>query len=368
MEVTVRWTSPNAGPIAVDVGWRSIRVVQLRKGTGRSREADMSVVAAASAELDADQATDIDALRRHLSSLLSNRRFSGRDVVTCVPSGAVELKNIRLPVMPDAELESAVAFEVGDRFGGGAGKVTMRYLRAGMVGGAEGKQQEVIVLGARQDAIDARLDLLMRLGLRVVGMEPAFNAFFRPFERYLRRASDVEQSNAYVDIGGLGSRIIVTRGSEILFVKACPVGGAMLDERVAKGLSIDQVAAAELLRRCLYGEGVSEEDQQKVHEAIRPALEQLGKEIGLCLRYCAVTFRGDRPDQIVCGGRDAGAEAVRTVLAEVTRMPVEAADAFRGIDCGPAFGGDAPQPWAWNIAVGMALRRRRPAAVEASAA
>ena len=362
------WTKPNVGPIAVDIGWRSIRVLQMRKGASRGTDADMSLLDARSVELDPHDATNPDTLRRHLADLLSGGRFSGRDAVTAIPSAEIEIKNIRLPVMPEQELEAAVAFEAGDRFAA-EGKATMRFLCAGLIGGPEGNQQEIIVLGARQDAVDARLDLLTRAGLRVVGMEPSFNALFRPFERYLRRASDAEQSNAYVDIGGLGSRIIVTRGVEVAFVKTCPVGGAMLDERVAQRLSLDQASAAELRRNCMRDTDVSDSERKEVHEAIRPALEQLGKEIGLCLRYCAVTFRGDRPDMVVCGGSEAGGDVVQRFLSEVTHMPVETADAFRDIDCQNVFGSQgAERPWDWSVAVGLGLKRRRLAATEASAA
>jgi type IV pilus assembly protein PilM len=302
-------------------------------------------------------------VRSKLAKVLREQKFIGKCAVTSLPSSDVEIKSMRLPNMPEAELAPAVAFEARERFRDLAEDVVLRSIPVGRVGRAGDEQQEVIVLAASKAAIDGRLKLLTELGLVVAGMEPAANSFFRPFERFLQRASDAPRSNAFVDLGGRGSRIIIAQGGNIVFLKTCPVGGEVFDDLVAQALSIAPRRAGALRRRCLQAEGDSpvQSDRASVMEAVKPALDQLGKEIGLCLRYFAVTFRGERPERLTCGGSEVTSPAVLDHLAEVVQMPVEVGEPWRGIDCRGLFS-DAdlasglPE---WTAAVGLALKDTR---------
>ncbi len=352
----MRWKTDQVGPIAIDFGARALRVLQVRRcGRGGS----FQVTAARSRPVEPGSGTDAAVLGSKLASMLAGKDFSGRAAVTCLASADLDVKNMRLPTMPEAELAAAVEFEVGERFGSTGGETVTRFLPAGRVGGEGGSQQEVILLAASTSSIDARLRLLTDAGLKVTAIEPPANAFFRPYERFLRRASDAQQTNAFVDLGARGSRVIITRGSEIVFFKTCPVGGDALDEAVATKLSIELNNAATLRRRCLAGESSSAVEAHRfdVVEAIRPPLQQLGKEIGLCLRYYAVTFRGARPEQVACGGSEAGWSDVREWLSDTVQLPMVVGGAFRGVEVGPlgklAAGGELCE---WNTAIGLALR------------
>ena len=117
-----------------------------------------------------------------------------------------------------------------------------------------------------------------------------------------------------------------------MFVKAIEVGGRHLDERVAQELSME-LTQAQALRRHLITAEHSQLDNQldsqldsqqlidpeqitAVGQALRPTIDQLGREIGLCLRYCAVTFRGQRCDSVTCIGGEALSNTLLEQLSE----------------------------------------------------
>jgi len=78
---------------------------------------------------------------------------------------------------------------------------------------------------------------------------------------------------------------------------------------VADRLSVDLPKASELRRQDVAArsdgaEPTGEIDAtsvEAVNAVVRAGWEQLGKEISLCLRYYAVTFRGHRPDVVMLG-------------------------------------------------------------------
>lgn len=362
------WNRQNVGPIGIDIGARSIRALQLRR-----RSDALVVTAAAEASFTADAAQDADAIKAALRKVLAHGRFIGKFAATSLPADSVELRSIRLPNMPEAELEAAAAFEARERFPNLQDDYEIRTLPAGEVGrdGAQ-KQQEMIVLAARRSAIDARLKLLTDLGLLVTGLEPGTNAFFRPFERFMQRAADATEANAFVDLGLRSARVIITRGREVVFLKACPFGGEVLDEAVAERLSLSVQKAGDLRRRCWSGEddALAGEQVAEIAEAVRPTIEQLGKEISLCLRYYGVTFRGERPESVTCGGSEARYAQLLETLSKATQMPFRVGHALRSVSSGTAFDAETlatglPE---WTTAMGLALRDKDGEQKEAQAA
>ncbi len=353
----MNWRQHNRAPIGLDIGAASVRGVQLRR-KGRSWE----VLAAGEVALAGVGDAGRDSVRDAVRQVLREHGFRGRRVVVGLPSGAIEIKNMRLPQMPEAELLAAAEFEARERFQD-FGDVIIRALPAGLVGRAGEEQQELIVLAARKDAVEARLRMLTDLGLTVEGMEPTFSAFFRPFARFLQRSADADTTNACVDVGMRGAHVIVARGPEIVFVKACPVGGEAFDRAVADALQLPLAQARTLRRRCLADERAAPAEVEQVKAALQAPLEQLGREIGLCLRYYAVTFRGDRPEQVACGGSEAAYGVIRAGLSESTGLPVETSDCLRGIAAGAIFNESemATGLPGWTTAVGLALHGGRSA-------
>jgi Tfp pilus assembly PilM family ATPase len=272
-----------------------------------------------------------------------------------------------------------VRYEAIERVAGLDEEAEIRFLPAGSVAAGAGSQQEVIVLAAAAPAIRRRLELLAELHLESVGIDAPVCAVFRPFERYLRRTDDREQVNVFADIGWSGTRIIVSRGDRIAFTKSFEEGGAKFDQRISESLSVDLTEAAELRRQAATprpaDDGAASRPEAKaadlaetVRAAMRPGLEQLGKEIGLCLRYYAVTFRGRRPDTITCVGGESLDPYTLELLSEVTGLPCRVGFPLRSMSDITVVAGENPDgPLAdWATVAGLALKPVVPAAVRAA--
>jgi Tfp pilus assembly PilM family ATPase len=357
------WRRQHTGPIGIDVGARCVRAVQLCE-----RADGCAVLAAAVVELPKGGERDPAVLRATIGKMLTSHGFRGKNVTVALPSGALQIKTVRLPPMPEDELLAAGAFEARERFGD-LHDAVLRVLPAGMAHRAGDDQHELIVLAARGDAVDAHLNVFTGLGLTVVAMEPGTQAFFRPFARFLERAEDAQRAHAFLDMGVRGSRIIIARGCEIAFLKNCPIGGEALDRAVAESLDMTVEQSASLRRRVLSPNAASDPQAEAATDAIGPVLDQLGKEISLCLRYYAVTFRGDRPQDLIGGGGEFAFSQVAHRLALATQLNVRVGAALRGIAGGERLGVATelglPE---WTTAVGLALYERKRARKDAKAA
>jgi len=308
-----------------------------------------------------------------VAEMLAEGHIVGRDVITALNWEDLQVRNLRIPQMPEEEIEPVIQFEAAERFGLDPTNSEVRYMLAGDVRQGTEVKQEVIAFAVSQSIVDAHLAMLAKLGLNPVALDAGPCAVFRSFERFLRRDEDANEVNVYVDLGYSASRIVVARGPNIIFFKAIPIGGRRFDELVSEQLDLSPADATQLRFRwhrqhvaALTGQSdqlsdddrVGEDLQQALIEALRPALEQLAKEISLCLRYCSVTFRGMRTQSVTAVGGEACNRDILRVLSDLTNVPFHIGKAMKNIGAEGEFGGSdrrTGQP-EWAVAVGLAMK------------
>lgn len=266
-----------AGPIAIDFGFHAVRMMQMAGAANRFRVAvqDSHVHRTRPRGEALHAAEMVESVR----AMLRRRRFRGKAVVTALPVKDLMVKNIRLPQMPEEEMETAVRFEALDRIAGLDADAEVRFAPAGSLPGRDDGQQEVIVFAARGESVRAHLHMIDALGLESVGIDVPSLAALRPFLRKLRRGQDREHVTALADLGRAGMRFTIARGAQATFTKFFDLAAEKID------------------------------------------WDQLGKEIGLCLRYHAVTFRGQRPEQVTCVGGEALDAAALEFLSHAVGTP-----------------------------------------------
>ncbi len=354
----------NHYPIAIDVGASSLKLLQLTDANGKP-----ALQAAAQYDLSAsphDSSDYLEALHHALIDARKRAPFIGRKAVVSLNSGEFQMKSLRLPQMPADELASAIEFEAQDRFELGGKPAQFRHLAAGEVRHGNEIKEEVLVFATPDEIVEQRMKLVASVGLEPIAVDLAPCALARGFVRFLRRADDTNAVNAFVDVGWRGTFIVITKGMELVFIKTVDIGGSVFTDAVARALNLDAKQALELrVKRIAANAGRRTQDQgtfaldmdAAVHDALRPRLEQLVKDIQLCLRYYAVTFRGQRPDSLTFVGGEALEPSLLKIVSEEIDVPCMVGHPLRGIANLGALdtGRQAAHP-AWAVACGLALR------------
>jgi len=230
------------------------------------------------------------------------------------------------------------------------------------------------MMAAPDDVIEDHLALLGEMGLQPEHIEAEPVALFRVLERYLRRGSDVDAVSVLADIGVRGTRVMVGRGREVVFTKFIDIGGRRMTEAVGRQLNLDYDDARQMRQRAgewedggshgrRGGDQTSGRDRGSVgwtiRDAMRSEVETLCSEIALCLRYCSVTFRGLRPDNIVLTGGEACDPLTVEMISDQLNMECTANQPLRSIDTSPADFGDDRRGLMtdWALVSGLAFRR-----------
>jgi type IV pilus assembly protein PilM len=358
----IRLTKTQLQPIGVDIGFDSIKMMQLEASSDT-----LSVHCAARVPIPAD-GRDAGALRLPaivdlVRQMFRQNPFSGRRIVTALPREIVHVKNLRLPMMPVAEITSAIEFEARSIFPFDTERAQVRFLHAGEVRQGADVKQEVVVLASRNEDVDNFLEQINRCGAGVESLDWEPAAIYRGVERFIRRREDEHEVHVLVDVGLRCSQVIIGKGHEISFYKPIDVGGQKFNEAVSRklGISLEEASA---LRRRLAETPVGAEDAEKrdpvrhaVGDATRSIMEELAREISLCLRYYSVTFRGQRPNRVRLVGGEANDPQLLLILNTTLPIPSETGKPLQNVNLGRLKPADRRGSLSeWSVALGLAMK------------
>ncbi len=354
----IRFTRSKVQPIGLDIGHDSIKMLQLEV------VADTLAVVAASClqfpiEARADAALRLPTAAGMVKRMLREGGFSGRRVITAIPRDILHVKNLRLPMMPTADLDAAVRFEARNIFAFDTDEARLHIIPAGEVRQGGDVLQEVIVLAARNEDLSNYVEQLHRCGVIVDSLDAEPCALYRGVDRFIRRREDEQEVHVVVDVGMRRSQVVIGKGREISFFKPIDIGGLHLHEAIAQKLSISVEEAKELRRRLTEA---SEPDEardsvrQAVFDATRSVIEGLAREISLCLRYHSVTFRGHRPSRVRLVGGEAGDAQLLTTLNSILPVTAEPGRPMLNVNSSrmkPSDRRGAMSEWALALALGL---------------
>jgi type IV pilus assembly protein PilM len=358
--------SASIGLVGIDFGSRAIKLLQVREN-GRG----LRVIGAGSVDVPGggSGSEDAAALTDQLWGAFASGGFSGRRCVVSLSRNDVRVQSVRLPKMPDDELQQAAVWEASQRYGFDRGAMEVDVIRTGAELQGGENREEVLLIAASHEAINARLEPLMAAGLRPVAIETHFTALARAFSRPSFSPSAGQEVRAVVDVGESGSTVIILRGGQIAFCKPIALGGELLDRAVAEHLEMD-VASARSLRAARIaaahgqtGSGPITDPsiERAEYDAVRALLGSFAKEVMLCVRYYGVTFRGHPPHHLILTGGDGLEPRLDEALAQQCKLPVTfehegpgVAGLLEGIK--GCLHRDPGPPTCWAVAAGLSLR------------
>jgi type IV pilus assembly protein PilM len=348
----VRWTPRRRfGPIGIDIGARSIKLVQLSGDRSRLIEAArVELPPAADAAAPDQQAERItDGLRRGLR----DRDFRGRDAVLCLSDRHLFLQSLRVPKQSGAQLDRLVAQEAAGRVPFAIDEADVRFLEAADVRQGDQTLREVIVFAVQRSVLNQSLSVVEQARLKPVAVDVEPAALVRSYAAQFRRDDDRQARALLVHIGYSRTAALVAQADELLFAKYVDVGGQHFDLAVARHLKMDLNEATALRKH----NGDRRADQQDlevartVAEATRPVLERLMSELAMCVRYHSVTFRGQPIARLVVSGGEATQPLVEA-LGKHLDVKAELSDPFRSLPTVPNLG----RKGQWEVAAGLAMR------------
>jgi len=370
------WRIHNRGkppPIGLDISSDGVRMLQFE-----NTEEPLKVLSGAFWRpnvRDTQSGLDSDRTVQAVREIFHAGRFKGRGVVSAIGSEDVHIRHVRIENLRPERAYANILDRARSVFDFDAKKIAKLFVLGSTPLLHEGKDvREIVLLAIPNHAVEQRRALLEKMGLELDGIEAEPISLFRAFQRFLRRNSDRNITNAIVNVSAESTLVIVSRGAEICFLKKIDIGTRKLTEAVKEHLGLSFEDAARL--RCyLMEENIKHSRSMglanpahtsqsptstmlwSVHDAVRSQIDALVLDIGLCVRYCSTTFGCQRIEKVTLMGAGAWDPSLIYMLGESLGLRCEVTQPMQSIDVSqcPIFGdrrGVAPD---WTNCVGLAL-------------
>lgn len=351
------WTRRKIHPFGIDLSGDAVRVLQLEQTAG-----GLTIVAAARRSLDVSLTGQerAQATAQTVRRLLKQEGFVGRAGVVALCDQILEVRTIRIPIdSVNSHANPADIPEVRRSFDFDLSEATPRLLEAGEIHRGNLRFRETIAFAARNEDVETWLSAWRRAGVRVGALEVRPCALYRA----LHRADPASIAPvALLEIGTTRSNLIIGNGATISFLKAISIGSEQLNDAVSRKLGITASDALQLRRRLIAsasprGDETPDAVRMAVFDATRGPLETLAGEVTSCLRYHAVTFRGEPPAILRLCGVDSTDPQIRHVLSLGVSIQVESLDPLSGINADTMKSADRDGiAGEWAGALGLAIK------------
>lgn len=308
-------------PLGIDIGVTRVRVVEARAESGTA-----VVQAVAVRERSADDGEDAAHLAALVDDAVAELRTKQRHCVCALGGPAAFLRAIAFPEMTDVERRSAAHYEAQRYADFPIEDAIVRVHRL------EGRAHLWAVGVARANAVNERLSILRRAGLKPVAVDHESCALLRALNGF----------DAVLDIGHRRSSLhVATEGTPVTLHAYS--GGADVTRAIERELSVD-TRTAEKRKRIVGTAGAGER-----------AKSMLAGDLAALIATARRDFRVDRVALVGNGARLAGlgADIARASGASV-EIPVAE----------PLHSGSYPHDVArsgapdWTLASGLALWKR----------
>jgi type IV pilus assembly protein PilM len=311
---------------AVDIGSSEIKLVEIST-------ADGSPVVMASGKLPTPENSldlaDEEVLVNALNELVLTSGMQLREVITTISGDRVVTRHIKLPVMPDKELETAVRFEVEKLVPIPVEDLTIRYVKLGVTGVNGEKTMHILAAAVPTSYIYDLYRVFARADLTVAAIDLQVFSLWRVFCGL--NPSNNTGTVGVMDIGAASTQFLVVRDGLLEFTRTLPVGGNLLTQSLAEyyGYELGQASQMKEERgKLLSAEeaAATTEEEMQMDFSLRDGLSELVREIRRSIDYYASQEGATLIEKFVLSGGAVKLAGFREFMAEAMEVPVELGD------------------------------------------
>lgn len=351
--------------LGLDIGTHTTKIVQISREGHLIRVDQMLAVPTPAAALQEGSPVRPELISDVLHALTEKYGLSTKSVVGVLPEKHVITRQIKMPVMPEAEIAAALQWEVEKYIPVPGEDLVMDFLYLGDVDGESGKDADVLLVAAPKKLVYPYCDLMVEGGFQPKAMDTIPFALWRLLHNKAKGLDNTEPVFACLDMGAGGTNVITFRAKVPVFSRSIPIGGSLLTQNIAQALGITpaeaeklKIAQAELLATAAGADNV----KVQLDSAVRLVFTELVREVRRCLEFCKLKWKDEDIKCLYLTGGSAQLSGLREFMSEQLEIPVEICDPMQCLadimDTNTnTFKPDQPKVSPiFSVAMGLALR------------
>lgn len=227
---------------ALDIGTKSIRVVQLSKASEGHWKLDHVGYAGLEAKIIASDSPEArKKLGNAIMSTVGQAGIKSKDVVVGLPSSKTFTTVIEVSAMSDAELRSTLKYQADQYIPMPLDDAKVDWAKLGPSPN-DAKKEEVLLASTAQKYVEDLIEMIDSLGFNVIAAEPDPIALTRSL-----LPDKPTGAHIVLDIGDSSTDIVVTVGDKPVLVRTLPMGLRALVSAIVQNLNIKEDQASQFI-------------------------------------------------------------------------------------------------------------------------
>lgn len=346
--------------VGVDIGTHAIKVICLKKGAGHWSITRWAVIPyAEDIPLDTPLIDRKGQAENALQNFLKNTELPTKKAATSVCGNSVIVRYVKMNKMSRADLSKSIRFEAEPYIPFNIDDVNLSFSILGDIYEDGQAQMEAVLVAAKRDAVDLRVDILKASGLHPVVMDVDAFALENAYEGLLGNSS--METAMFMNLGANTTNMSIIEKGVSRVVRDVFIAGNTFTKAIQRQFQCEVRTAEQ--KKIAYGltEEASDPESAQVVESLMPVARDLVTEVQRSIDFYLSQGQDRSVGKIyICGGT-ANLKGLEQFLADELKIPVELFNPMTLVDNPPTELSEEQKSLMPQMAVafGLATRRER---------
>lgn len=342
-------------PFGLDIGYTSVRAVQLEKKGGLVHLGGYSEVPIGKDVFSEHNKIDTDNLALAIKQVTETSKIkpiNSKQVVCALPESDIFVKVLPFPKMPDEELEEVITLEAEKIVPFSISELYLDWERVKTGSEKENEKDNILVVAASQKLIHSYLDAIKKAGLEVIALEIEPAAVCRAL---IKQNEGKNEAILLVDIGADITSITAYDFESIQLTGSTRIAGNTITESLGSYLKLSAEKSEEVKRHIINSD--RELNPKLFTSAIKPILTQLGHEMTRSINYYNEFIKNSHKFSkiLLCGG-NAHFPGMTDFFEKTLNIKTEIGNPWANVTAYPLKALPKLKASIYATAIGLALR------------
>ena len=343
--------------ITVDLGTSTLKVAEFGIGRGGA----LTLLAFGVAELGLDPNKEEERAKfitPTLAKLFKQHHIKGGEILLSISGQSVFMRFVKLPPVDPGQVEQVVKFEAQQNVPFPIDEVTWDYQM--MPTRISGNEAEAVIVAIKKEVIEAEVEAVERVGLKIKQVEVAPFALLNAF-RYSEIQTD--ECTLIIDMGARSTNLVFVEKNSF-WIRNVPIAGNQISQSICNEMQ-EPFTAAETLKK---GKGFvslggvyadpDDADAARISKLIRSTLTRLHVDINRSIAFYRTTLNGAPPKRVFLTGGSSQLPYLDLFIADKLSLPISYFNPLRNVSLGASLNkADLQQNSCFTAElVGLALR------------
>ncbi len=302
--------------VGLDIGSYGIKVISLKVGRKNVKVKNFGYGSLSRESIVEGDIMDTNLIEKRIRNIYNDENIKNKNLSISVAGRNIMYKNIKVNAVGKEDVRKTLEWELPNHIPYEKDNIYTDY----EVLNEQGGQTELLIIAAKKDVVNTRINLLKGLGLMPVVVDTAATSFQNAYETIV---GPIEKTAFIVDIGAEKTSMSIVSEGVPRFIRELPHGGNAYTNEIAKKLGVNYENAEETKI------GQNNKEDVNIREYFDSINQNIASEIKRSMRY----VKGDSPI-VIDKGIITGGASLTPGLIEFLRnnLDVSNVELFNPVD------------------------------------